>query len=284
LRVSAAGPPIPPDSEVFEGPPLGSPPFNGEEEDYPSGVSSPVPIPGFGAVTPPGGGGASSIPPSSGFTLGGFASSPWFGLASGLASILGLLLTLYGTQVRTIPFSYYRSLTWRRSLLISISFGSFLLALINFYNQYAPPAAFPLFKAYELLHGDVDYDYSSGTSIWGLLAGVSLVIFFVGLNYDPLTKLRAAIRQEHTVLMEARRRELNSLLSGRSFERLSTEERALHKDIESYYRYLQARFRDIMLGAASPSIIHPSAWRPAFPSLSAASMQEAPSRTSEVEP
>jgi hypothetical protein len=83
------------------------------------------PEPGGGRSTPT----QSSSPPSQQSPSYGLSSvrdlsqSPWFALTSGLASILGLLLTLYATQVRTIPFSLYRSLMWRKVLLIASGVG-----------------------------------------------------------------------------------------------------------------------------------------------------------------
>lgn len=71
--------------------------------------------------------------------VGAVARSPWFGLASGLASIIALLVTLYSTQIRGLPFSMYRSLTWRRMLLFALGVGLLVVSGINFYFQWPPP-------------------------------------------------------------------------------------------------------------------------------------------------
>lgn len=140
---AAVGPPIPSDQELPA-------PSTAGTEDGQSGQTGPLPP--FGEAT-------TDLPPSVGQSTGlprsalrdspkqpdrsppsptALARSPWFGLISGLASILGLLLALYTTQIRTIPYSLYRSLAWRQALLSSAGLGVAVAAAVNFYRQGSP--------------------------------------------------------------------------------------------------------------------------------------------------
>lgn len=82
-----------------------------------------------------------------------FVQSEWFALVSGLASVLGVLLTLYQSRVKYRPHSKIRTLEWQKTLLISLGTGVFIAASIQFYFQQPPPTHGPIRDLHDFLHG-----------------------------------------------------------------------------------------------------------------------------------
>jgi len=180
--------------------------------------------------------------------------SPWFALTSGLASIFGLLIALYTTQVRTIPFSLYRSLMWRKALLLTVGGGLFVFSGIKFYTQEERPYLEPLGAIHDLLVGANPYlSHGHGTSIWALLTIVAIVVIAFGVTYDAASKARQTIVREQQALQAAQELQIASLLGRKSFDQLSAADQRACTDIYDYYRHVQWRFADVVLGAPPPT-------------------------------
>ncbi|MCG6535365.1 MAG: hypothetical protein L7F78_11900, partial [Syntrophales bacterium LBB04] len=197
-------------------------------------------------------------------SLSDVASSPWFGLISGLASILGLLIALYGTQVRTLPFSLYRSLVWQRALILSFGIGTILFSCISFYNQDPPPGVIALRQLYFWLHygdfgfhyGDHEFnDFGNGTSLWFVTFIIGAVTVIWGFVYDPFEVVRNKLFEEGRLLQEVRKTQIERLLGNSSLEQLGSHGRQQYFDILNFYSQIQTRIVDALFGP-SPTVIY----------------------------
>lgn len=109
--------------------------------------------------------------------LDNLATSPWFAILAGLASILGLLVPLFVTQVRNIPFSLYRSLMWRKTFFLAGGVGLGVFSGIKFVTQEISPTPPVLRELHARLVGEFRADASNdftGTSAWALLLFISI--------------------------------------------------------------------------------------------------------------
>ena len=86
--------------------------------------------------------------------MGEITTSTWFALLTGLASVLGFLITLYQLRVQYRPYSRLRSMEWEKNILISSGIGIMVFSSIQFYNQSPPPRPIGLRNLYDYLHGD----------------------------------------------------------------------------------------------------------------------------------
>ena len=193
-----------------------------------------------------------------GTAVGSLSQSPWFALTSGMASIVGLLLALYTTQVRPIPFSLYRSLVWRKALMIAGGAGLAVFAGIELAQLDGA-----LRRVFELIfflpserHPNDWFTYRSGyvlTILW-----VASIIFGValsrrGVRFDPIAAARNIIIREQAVIGKARAEQIDNLLRGRRAEHLALPERRALRDVMDFYRYVQWRYADVVLGAPPPA-------------------------------
>lgn len=176
----------------------------------------------------------------------GIVDSSWFVLVTGVASIIGLLLTLYGTEVKPLPQSMYRTLTWRRVLLLSAGVGLVVLAATGFYNR-EPPTLL-----YELRQGinSVRIDVKAVAWIGLALVGMSLGVF--GYRLDPLKQVQQKLREERRALQRSRQMEIARLLHTTSFEELSEPQKIIYADLMQYYAAMQVRILDVLLGPSLP--------------------------------
>lgn len=185
------------------------------------------------------------------------AKSEWFGLISGLASIAAFIFALYQTQISPLPFSLYRSLTWRRVLLLSSGVGLFVGSVVTFYLQSSPPGL-PIFhQAHELLHGyslfyvkDFFYghEHDTGTPVWAILALVGILIALYGVKYDPIKRVRKIVVRERSAIQSAMGTQLVEAFGGVSFEELTSSQQERYQDIVNYYEEFQRRMLDVFIG------------------------------------
>lgn len=185
------------------------------------------------------------------------SQSPLFALLSGIASMLGLLLALYPTQVRPIPFSLYRSLMWRKMLLLAGSIGLLVFSATKFYTQDEAPAIEPLGKLHTMLLGVQrvsPFDgQAHGPSIWALLLILAVFLLIVGISYDPEIRAREILIREQKALQSAQEDQLKHVLGGRQIDDLPHLERRMFNDALEYFRHVQWRFTDVVLGAPPPT-------------------------------
>ena len=183
--------------------------------------------------------------------------SPWFALTSGLASICGFLIALYATQVRTIPFSLYRSLMWRKALLLSTAVGLFVYGGVEFYRQAQAPHDSPLREFHAMLLGvlrvsPVDYE-PHGPALWALICLSGVVLLVVGVVYDPPARARRLLIREQQALHQALSEHLSRLLHGQSADKLESPDDRILDDTIEYFRHVQWRFSDVVLGPPPPT-------------------------------
>lgn len=180
------------------------------------------------------------------------SQSSWFALASGVASIIGLMITLYGTQISTIPFSLYRSYVWNRVLLVSFGIGIIVFAGMQFYTQTEPPGLPPLYHIFSVLHGKrLDFDAvfcSSGTNLWGIILFIGAAILIYGIRYDPMQISKSVMFREHKALLEYRKEQLSSVLGEDDYGNLKSHERHLYDDLSNFHVELQTRLIDTVYG------------------------------------
>lgn len=185
-------------------------------------------------------------------SLDQIAHSSWLALASGAASIIGLMLTLYGTQIKTIPFSLYRSYVWNRVLLLSFGIGIIVFAGMQFYTQTVPPGFKPLNYLFGFLHGNYtfygDVSFSNGTNLWGIIFFIGAAISIWGIRYDPVQISKSVVFREHESLLEYRKEQLSSVLGKDDYEGLKSHERRLYDDLSEFHVELQTRLIDTVYG------------------------------------
>jgi hypothetical protein len=185
------------------------------------------------------------------------SQAPLFALTSGLASILGLLLTLYATQVRTIPFSFYRSLMWRKALLLSIGTGFLVFGGMKFYSQTQAPFLSPFREIHSLLVGEYRvsaWDHEPhGSVIWAILFLLGGILLITGLFYDPAATARRILVREQDALHKALDDQISHLLRGRKAAALEPPDNQILADTLEYYRHIEWRFADVVLGAPPPA-------------------------------
>lgn len=183
--------------------------------------------------------------------LNWFVRSTWFGLASGMASIFGLLVALWGSQIRTLPYCLYRSLVWRRSLLLALGTGLAVFSAVNFYLQPGPPV-FPTFMsvAYLVLHGfNMPSGYEPGTSVWCFLFFLGFAFLIWGFIYNPITIARQTLLDERAAFHTAYQNEVKILFGERLRDELTDPEKQMLQQLERYYAELQMRFLDVVVGS-----------------------------------
>lgn len=185
------------------------------------------------------------------------SQAPLFALVSGVASILGLLLALYATQVRTIPFSFYRSLMWRKVMLISLGTGLLVFAGMKFYAQEQAPFLPPFTEVHAALVGELrvsNWDYEPhGPVIWPIIFLFGAVVFAVGLFHDPAALARRILVREQDALHHALDQQITHLLRGRKATDLEPPDSQILADTLEYYRHIEWRFADVVLGAPPPA-------------------------------
>ena len=171
-----------------------------------------------------------------------------------MASMVSLLIALWGTQIRGLPFSLYRSLAWRRALLIAIGVGLALFGGVSFYFQ-DPPVSVPvLHLIHWFLHGKPpDYDFGYGTPLWSLIALAGVLLLWWGLKYDPIKKLRNTIITETDAIVAARNEQLTEILDGSKYETLGPAQKQLYQEAIAFYGDILVRYIDALIGAAPPS-------------------------------
>jgi hypothetical protein len=64
--------------------------------------------------------------------------SVWFPLITGIASLLGCVLALYPIQIHPLHPSEYRTLQWKKTLLIAASIGIIISSCIQIYLNVSP--------------------------------------------------------------------------------------------------------------------------------------------------
>lgn len=74
-----------------------------------------------------------------------------------------------------------------------------------------------------------------GTSVWGLLSMLGLVLLIFGIRYDPLSLMKRKLLDEGKDIREQQKKELAETLGGRSYEKLSTAEKHKYNDTREYY-------------------------------------------------
>lgn len=193
------------------------------------------PAQGGGTLPEPGGGALPSLPLGSfvgsveeaNDVAGVVSRSEWFALASGLASIGSLMLALFTTQVRFIPFSLYRALVWRRVLLLSIGGGLAAAGLIAL-------------------------GQGLGTS-WRVGGLIGAVMSVYGLLYDPLKKIRNILLRERRAIHAAMQEQLKTILGDANYDELGKPARDAYEEHRMYFSELQVRMIESLLGT-SPSI------------------------------
>lgn len=177
----------------------------------------------------------------------GLAASTWFALASGVSSIIGLLVALYPTEVRPLPHSMYRTLSWRRLLILSTGSGIAVLSIVKAYNLE------PLRLLYEIYGGsEIALLPGAAVGAWLLsaFAGVKLVI--IGYRFDPLRAVQQKLREERRALQRARQAEIARLICASPFEEMSESQKILYADLMQYYAAMQVRIMDVLLGPSLP--------------------------------
>lgn len=65
-------------------------------------------------------------------------NSVWFPLITGIASILGFVLALYPIQIHPLHPSEYRTLQWKKTLLIAAGIGIIISSCIQIYLKVSP--------------------------------------------------------------------------------------------------------------------------------------------------
>jgi hypothetical protein len=185
------------------------------------------------------------------------SQAPLFAFASGLASILGLLFALYATQVRTIPFSLYRSLMWRKALLLSSGAGFLIFGGMKFYAQPQAPFLSPLREIHAILVGELrvsPLDYKPhGSVVWATVLLVGIAVLIVGFFYDPAAIARTILIREQDALHKALDKQVSHLLGGREAADLQPPDSQILADTLEYYRHVEWRFADVVLGAPPPA-------------------------------
>ncbi len=89
-------------------------------------------------------------------------NSVWFPFITGIASIIGVILTLYTLRVRRYTHLRYRLLEWQKIIIIAIGVGLLTFGSIYFYIQSRPPAFFLFKYLYDSIHGFCGSQWDSG--------------------------------------------------------------------------------------------------------------------------
>lgn len=185
----------------------------------------------------PGPGPGSGLPFSIEDGSSALAHSTWFALASGLASILALVLTLYTTQIRGLPFSLYRSLIWRKSLLMTFGVGLAIFSLIHLHTQ--------ILAGTRLGWWASDFRVSR---LWDVLLVVGLALCATGLLYDPRKHLNRLLLKERRGIRKAFQDEVRDYLTEGDLSKLSPMQREPYYAARDFYARLEARLLDSALG------------------------------------
>jgi hypothetical protein len=222
------------------------------------GTANGDPSSGLGGNQSPNFGQGSNVPSATPVTtvgsqssFGQISQSPWFALVSGVASIIGLMVTLYGTQIRTIPFSLYRSYAWTRVLLLSFGIGILVSTGIMFYTQTQAPSFICLSYIFRFLHGyTYYYNITEGPNMWAIIFLVGGGITIYGIRYDPVKLSKSIVFREHEALLLYRKAQLSSVLGENCYEELKNHEKLLYDDLNVFHVELQSRLIDTIYGQA----------------------------------
>ncbi|MBW2737668.1 MAG: hypothetical protein JRE64_02230 [Deltaproteobacteria bacterium] len=189
--------------------------------------------------------------------LGEFVSSYWFSFVVGLASVFGMILALYPIQVRSLPPCVFRSLLWKKTLVLSIGIGLFVFAIIQFYNQPYSPSGSMFGIPYELLHGSKSFrEYGDGGPlVWGFVCVFSFLMFFYGAMINPAKKMRILLIDECSDLQRGKKWSLDRLTRDKPYEELPMSEKEIYDQTVQYYRDIQQRIIDIYTGVPLSSTI-----------------------------
>lgn len=179
-----------------------------------------------------------------------FVSNPWFGLVSGLASVLGLLVALYPVPASNLPPSEYKTLLWRKSLYISLGVGMIVFSTIQLYQQPDPPdGLFGFF--YNILHGITftNTEYYSGTWVWGILLVIGVTIFFYGASGRAQEQIRERVIAEFAAIRRGEEDATKKLFGKRELADLSDEEQMTHQEMKGFYRLLRYSTIEMLTGS-----------------------------------
>ena len=77
-----------------------------------------------------------------------------------------------------------------------------------------------------------------------------LIAIGIALRYNPLVKIRARLSEERKELQTSLASELSQLFGQRTYEELSTYDKAIYRDLMDYYGELQSRLIDVLLGSS----------------------------------
>lgn len=152
-----------------------------------------------------------------------FSETLWFSALTGLASIISLLLAIYPVQIKNLPPSVFRSIIWKKSLLISFGVGISITACTQFYIQSPPQISF-LYKLHVLMHGH-QTGYAHGPSIWGFLILIGVILLIFGYFQDPAKIIRKKIMEHIKTIQNDQKIALKKILNGKSYSELSEVEK-----------------------------------------------------------
>jgi hypothetical protein len=171
-----------------------------------------------------------------------FKPTNWFAFVAGLASMIGVVLTLYQIRVRPQRNPRIRLGEWSRTILLGSGFGILILGSVALYNQPNPPS-FVLFSSiYDGLHGisgnEVTDSREHGENVWGFLLFVGAMLVYIGFRHCHYTTMDSISRNalsRGNMLRKQRDRELAAILRNREYVDLSVNERLRHDETVRFY-------------------------------------------------
>lgn len=129
--------------------------------------------------------------------------------------------------------------------------GFVVWAGVTFYTQELPPPGDLFVYFHAFLRGRDPYEYMDdgpALSIFIFILGV--IAIGIALRYNPLVKIRARLSEERKELQTSLASELSQLFGQRTYEELSTYDKAIYRDLMDYYGELQSRLIDVLLGSS----------------------------------
>ena len=180
--------------------------------------------------------------------LGG---SPVFAFASGITSFFGIWLTLYGTQVRPVPYSLHRSLVQRKALIIASGVGLVFAWLVLGYGE--------LDRL--LLPSDSE---ETPAQLWVSGLAVFALVAFYGFRYDPLAKATTLVVETKASIDAAEKEALAKIEESLGTAAGADDLQDL-AEAHAYYREMRYRVLDLILGQGTSPI--QSSMRPVWSSL-----------------
>ena len=189
-------------------------------------------------------------PEPSSYLLTEVAGSIWFSLASGIASILGLLVAVYPMQARGAPPSVFRSLLWQRSLLLSFGLGLTVFGSIQFYNQGQSPMIPEVAVFHMFLRGwdSLKDDHMSGPLVWIIVLIIGLVLLLVGASQNPAMRISEMVMDDIDKIRRRQKRHLELILSKRSYEELNESDQQLYDQTRRTFQTIEARIVEMYTG------------------------------------